>query len=201
MFKKLSPVALSTIPVLLALNVATGLVVGGLKLPVYLDAIGTCLAALLLYPLGLTGLLAAIAVGVGSFVISGALFNPVLFWFIGTQVVIAIYSYAVFARHLHAQVNPSLRRTIAIATFHGIVLGLICAIVNAPVVALVFGGVTGSGVSLIAAVLLKAGQSLWTATINFGLLTEPLDKGLQCIAAGLVYRSLDRAGIRIEGNR
>jgi len=86
---------------------------------------------------------------------------------------------------------------VAIAVLHGICLGLICAVVNAPVVALVFGGVTGSGVSLVAAVLLKAGQSLWTATINFGLLTEPLDKGLQCVAAALVFRSLQRAGVRI----
>lgn len=201
MFSKLSPVALSTIPVLLALNVVTGVVVGALKLPVYLDAIGTCLAALLLYPLGVPGLLAAIAVGVGSFIISGALFNPVLFWFTGTQAVIAIYAYLAFARHLRSKPNPTLKRTLAISIFHGIVLGLICAIVNAPVVALVFGGVTGSGVSLIAAVLLKAGQSLWTATINFGLLTEPLDKGLQCVAAALVYRSLERAGIRIGASK
>lgn len=197
MSQKLSPVAISTIPVLLALNVATGLVVGALKLPVYLDAIGTCLAALLLYPLGLAGLLAAMTVGIGSFVVSGALFNPVLFWFTGTQAVIAVYCYFAFARHLHGQLNPSLRRTVAIAVLHGICLGLICAVVNAPVVALVFGGVTGSGVSLVAAVLLKAGQSLWTATINFGLLTEPLDKALQCVAAALVFRSLVRAGVRI----
>ncbi len=197
MRSRLSPIAISTIPVLLALNVATGLLVGMLKLPVYLDAIGTCLAALLLYPLGVTGLVAALVVGAGSFIIAGILFNPVLFWFVGTQIVIAVYSYAVFARHIHSLNNPTAFKLGVIAVMHGCILGLICAVVNAPVVALVFGGVTGSGVSLVAALLLKAGQSLWTATLNFGLLTEPLDKSLQCLAAVLVYRSLARAGIRI----
>jgi hypothetical protein len=68
-------------------------------------------------------------------------------------------------------------------------------VVNAPIVALVFGGVTGSGVSLLAAVLLKAGQSLWSATITFGLLSEPLDKGLQCLLAMFVLMRIRSAGL------
>lgn len=187
---------LSVIPATIALNMIVGVVVNLLKIPVYLDAIGTVLTVLLLYPLGRPALLAGIVTGVSSFVIAGVIFNPVLFWFTGTQAVIAIYTFFVFARLLYRYGDGNFIAGFVISLLSGVGLGLVAAVVNAPVVALVFGGVTGSGPSLIAALFLKAGQTVWEATMSFGLTSEPIDKGLQCIIAFLVFRRLRASGLK-----
>lgn len=189
---------LAIIPTNLALNVAIGVIVNLMKLPVYLDAIGTVLSVLILYPFGIHALWAGIAVGVGSFVIAGTIFNPVLFWFIGTQAIIAVYTYFVYAKLLYKYENASNAKRIAISIFSGAILGFVTSIVNAPIVAIVFGGVTGSGPSLIAALFLKAGQTIWQATMFFGLTSEPIDKALQCLVAFVVFSRLKAGGLRLS---
>jgi len=188
---------LAIIPTALALNISIGVIVNMLKIPVYLDAIGTVLTVLLLYPFGKKALWSGIAVGIGSFLIAGVILNPVLFWFTGTQAVIAIYTYYVFAKilFLHEQANNTKKLVISILS--GVFLGFVAAIVNAPIVALIFGGVTGSGPSLIAALFLKAGQNVWEATMSFGLTSEPIDKALQCMIAFIVYNRLISGGLKL----
>src|SRR5204862_452856 len=61
---------------------------------------------------------------------------------------------------------------------YGIVTGLTAAVVSAPVVAYLFGGVTGSGSALVVAVFLQAGHQLLSASLSSGLMIEPIDKTL-----------------------
>src|SRR5512135_3064899 len=77
---------------LVALNISIGGIVHIIKLPIFLDAIGTIMATLLL------GLVPGIIVGVLSFVLAAVLINPTYIWFIGTQTVIAIYIYLIASR-------------------------------------------------------------------------------------------------------
>jgi energy-coupling factor transport system substrate-specific component len=72
---------------------------------------------------------------------------------------------------------------------YGIVTGLVAAVVSAPVVAYLFGGVTGSGSTFIVALFLKAGQQLLSAALLSGLAAEPVDKTLQVLLAALLYRA------------
>ena len=121
---------LALIPLGIGLNLALGTLINALKLPVYLDAVGTVLVTLLV------GLRAGIIVSVGSFLLGGMLINPVLPWFSGTQAAIAVYTHFVGKRGAFR----SIPRTIVA----GIGLGVVAGIVSAPVIVVLFGGITGA---------------------------------------------------------
>jgi len=137
-----------------ALNVGLGAIVYLIKLPVYLDAIGTIACALLAGALGWRGFVLAAFVGAVSFVITGLLLNPVIMWFIPTQIAIAAYCFWI--------ARPVLRTNLATGQFGtsgvvrvvllGLGLGLFAGIVSAPMITYVFGGITGAGASVIVAV-------------------------------------------------
>jgi energy-coupling factor transport system substrate-specific component len=171
--------ALAVIPLGIAMNIALGTIVHTLKLPIFLDAVGTITVTLLL------GMRAGIAVGVLSFLIGGLLTDPVLPWFSGTQVVIAVYTHIV-ARYAGFRSIP---KTI----LSGIGLGVVAAIASAPVIVMLFGGITGSGSSLVVAFLLKSGQGIIKSVLLSGLASEPLDKTLQCLLSMWILRGLPKS--------
>jgi energy-coupling factor transport system substrate-specific component len=160
----------------IALNLAIGTLVHTLKLPLYIDAVGTILVTLV------AGLWPGIIVGVLSFLIGGVLVNPVLPWFSGTQAAIAIYVHFV-AKQGGFKTWP---RTIAA----GVGLGVVAGLVSAPVIVKMFGGITGSGPSLVVAYLLATGKTLFKSVLASGLASEPLDKTIQCLLAVWVLRGM-----------
>lgn len=167
---------LALIPLGIALNLALGTIVHTLKLPVYVDAVGTIVVTLI------AGLRAGVITGVISFLLGGILTNPVLPWFSATQAAIAIYVHFTAKRGWFRSIS----RTIAV----GIGLGVVAAVVSAPVIVYLFGGVTGSGASLIVAFLLASGKSVIKSVVLSGLAAEPLDKTIQCLLAGWLLRGL-----------
>lgn len=74
----------------------------------------------------------------------------------------------------------------------GLVTGLVAAVVSAPIAAFVFGGVTGFGGDVIIAAFRAAGSSLYQATLQQGLLSDPLDKMITCLVAFLVLAAMPR---------
>jgi len=175
----LSEKQLTLMGMLVALNVAIGGIVNIIKLPVYLDSIGTILACILL------GLLPGIIVGILSFLVMAALVNPVYVWFIGTQAMIAIFVYMVALRLM---AFASTWRTIAT----GAALGIVAGIVSAPVIVMAFGGVSGSGRDLITAAIASTGQQIYKAVLLSGAASEPADKILQVLAAYFILKSLPK---------
>lgn len=173
---------LAVIPLGIALNLGIGTLVHLLKLPVYLDAVGTIAITLLCGPV------VGVIVGVLSFLLGGVLVNPVLPWFSGTQAAIAIYTHLVGKRGGF--------RTLGWTVLSGIGLGVVAGVVSAPVIAKLFGGVTGSGASFIAAYLLATGKSLLQSVVLSGLAAEPLDKTLQCLLAVWLLRGLPKSVLR-----
>src|SRR5262249_1464097 len=112
-------------------------------------------------------------------------------WFELTDVAIALFSTFVIARGaaiFRARPLPATAFAARILIY-GIATGIIAAIVSAPVVVYLFGGVTGSGSAFLVAFFLKAGQQLMSAAIMSGLAAEPLDKTLQVLFAALLYRA------------
>jgi energy-coupling factor transport system substrate-specific component len=176
---RLTTQQLALMGMLIALNVAIGGIVHVVKLPVYLDAIGTIVAAVAL------GLLPAVIVGVLSFVLAAVLVNPVYLYFCGTQAVIALFVYLLAA---HAAAFKSAARVVAT----GIALGIVAGVVSAPVIVFVFGGVAGSGRDLITAGLISTGHQIYKSVILSGVASEPVDKLLQCLAAFYVLKSLPK---------
>jgi energy-coupling factor transport system substrate-specific component len=174
-----------------ALNFAIGTVVYLIKLPIYLDSIGTILCALLLAPARWVAFVCACLAGTIGLLITGLLVNPFLPWFWLTVVGIALVSAFFTAEGVatfRARPMPAGAFAARIVGY-GIVTGLVAAIVSAPVVAYLFGGVTGSGSTFIVALFLKAGQQLLSAALLSGLAAEPVDKTLQVLLAALLYRA------------
>jgi energy-coupling factor transport system substrate-specific component len=168
-----------------ALNVALGTIVYLIKLPIYLDAVGTIATALLVGPTHSKGCLLSSVVGAVSFVLSGMLFNPVLFWFIPTQIAIAAFSYYVIRPLLRGYFIDGLFTPgrVGLVLVLGVGLGIVAAVVSAPFIAYQFGGITGSGASLVVALLLKSGSTLLQSVLVSGLTSEPVDKTFQLMMA------------------
>jgi energy-coupling factor transport system substrate-specific component len=170
---------LALIPVGIALNVALGGVVNALKLPIYLDAVGTILVTVLV------GWKAGVVVGVISFILASILISPVYVYFIGTQAVIAVYVHLVIT-HLRILSRPW---KIALA---GVGLGIVAGVVSAPVIVYVFGGASGSGRDLVTALIVGSGQQIMKAVVLSGAASEPIDKTLQLFLAYSLVRSLPK---------
>lgn len=177
---------LALIPLGIGINIGVGALMFALKLPIYLDAIGTILITILL------GWRAGIITGVLSFVLTSILINPLAIYFIGTQAAIAIYIHWVAQRGGFS----NLLKTI----LSGIGLGIVSAIISAPVIVYLFGGITGNGPSLIVAYLVASGKTILKSVILSGLSIEPIDKTLQCLLALFILKSLPQRTLRSFSN-
>lgn len=169
----------SLIPIGIAINIVVGFIATTLKLPIYLDAIGTIIVTIL------GGLVPGILTGILSFLLGGLLTNPVLPYFILTQAVIAIY--------LYHTLNNGWYKKILHQVLCGIGLGIVAGIVSAPVIVYLFGGITGSGRSLITAFLLASGEGILESVIYSGLTSEPIDKTIQILLGVFVVKGLPRS--------
>ena len=173
--KRLSePRFLGLMAVCVGLNLGIGFVVTGVKLPLYLDSIGTMIAT------ALGGLWVGIPCGLISVVV-GSAYSPTLWAYAGTMTVIAIYV---------AVVRPFgyLSRWMPTALF-GIGLGVVCAIVSAPVTTYLWKGASLSGADTVTAFFSGKGVTLLVSVILAGLAVDPIDKLLtSVIAFGLMIR-------------
>jgi len=177
-----------------ALNFSIGNIVYLIKLPVYLDSVGTILCALLLFPDRGAAIVCAFIAGLIGVILTGLLLNPFLPWFTLTVLAIALVSALLTARAtdtFRARPLPKVAFVTKVVIF-GVITGIVSAVTAAPVVAYLFGGVTGSGSALVVAYFMKSGSVLWDATLRSGLIIEPLDKTLQVLLAALLYRATPR---------
>jgi len=164
---------LALIPIGIAINIVIGTIAHWLKLPIYLDAIGTILITFII------GWKYGAITGVLSFLLAGILTNPILPFFSLTQIAIAIYIYYFIKKGAFKNIWTTL--------IIGIGLGIVAGLVSAPVIAYLFGGITGSGRSLITAYLIKSGENLLNSVALSGFASEPLDKTIQIfIAIGII---------------
>ena len=177
-----------------ALNFAIGNIVYLVKLPIYLDSIGTILCALLIFPDRRAAFICASIAGFIGVILSGLVINPFLPWFMFTMLAIALVSALLTGRATETfRARPlPVPPFVAKVVICGVVTGIASAIVSAPVVVWLFGGVTGSGTAFVVAFFLKTGQQLLNSALLSGLTTEPIDKTLQVLLAALLYRATPR---------
>jgi energy-coupling factor transport system substrate-specific component len=130
------------------------------------------------------------AAGWMSLAVSG-LVNPFLPWFAMTDVAISLVTALLTVGAAEIFRARPLRTVpfVAQVLLCGIATGIVSGVVSAPVVAYLFGGVTGSGSAFVVAVFLKAGQHLMNAAMFSGLAADPPDKILQVLFAALLYRA------------
>ncbi len=173
---------LALIPSAVAFNVAMGTVVHAIKLPIYLDCIGVIATTLI------AGLWPGLVVGILSFAVAALIGNPQVIFFTGTPIAVAIYT------HLLAK-RGALKTTPRVILV-GIGMGVLAGIISAPVVAIVFGGITSAGSSTVTAFFLAAGKSLIRSVLFAGLACEPIDKVAQCLIAVWLVRAVPQDLLR-----
>ena len=169
------------IPIAIAINIAVGQIVLVLKLPVFLDSIGTVLVAVLCGPWAgaLTGTL--------SNMIWGIAIDPGAFpWW----PVAAMIGYMA-GRMAQWGFFKSWWKVVVT----GLVIPLTSAIVTTPIAVYLFGGITASGSSFITAYLLATGQGIWSAVVSTSFLTEPVDKITTAMIAFAIIQGLPKRTI------
>jgi energy-coupling factor transport system substrate-specific component len=180
-----------------ALNLVVGTIVYLFKLPIYLDMIGTILCALAIQSSRRVAFIASAAAALISFLLGG-LVNPYLPWFSGTGVAVAAVVAFVGGPQAARFRTDSMRKPIFWVRVAGlgILTGLVAAVVSAPVVVFLFGGVTGSGSAALVAFFLKTGHQLMRSALLSGLTAEPIDKTAQILLAVLLLRATPASFLR-----
>ncbi len=169
-----------------ALNVSIGYFAGLLKLPLYLDSIGTILIA------ALCGPIYGIIVGLSALIILTLTAVPTVIAYAGTAVVIAILS-ASLARIGFLR---NLRVTIA----GGLLLGVAAAAASAPVTTFLYGGVSLAGADAVTTFLRACGMPLWKSALLGSLITDSLDKVITALVCfGLIQSLPPRMLDKIKG--
>jgi hypothetical protein len=74
----------------------------------------------------------------------------------------------------------------------GAITGVISALISAPISAVFFSGVTGSGTDLLVAAFQKAGSELNAAVLQQGLLSDPIDKTVTFFVVFALLGTLSR---------
>ncbi len=74
----------------------------------------------------------------------------------------------------------------------GAITGVISALISAPIAAVFFSGVTGSGTDLLVAAFQKAGSDLQGAVVQQGLLSDPIDKTITFFVVFAILGVLSR---------
>ncbi|KEZ86231.1 membrane protein [Clostridium sulfidigenes] len=165
-----------------AINLVGGFIALSLKLPIYIDTIGTILVSILFGPVS-----GAVVGGLSS-IINGITFDPISFYFLPVQLVVGIGTGMLFKGE-KVGVLKSILRILLIT-----VLGSATAAVIA---SFVFQGITSSGSSILVAILKNSGISIITAVFSTQIFTDLLDKA---VSFGLVFTVIKMLPLDIKSN-
>ncbi|MCX6142200.1 MAG: hypothetical protein NTZ35_03175 [Ignavibacteriales bacterium] len=154
--------ALPFVAFCIALNLTAGQITAALKIPLYLDSIGTILVAVLVGPWS------AIICGSAANLLAAAFGNPSMIFFIPVVIVIGAFT-GFLAR-------KGWFRKWYLVVIGGILQGVLAALVSAPISAYVFGGVMMAGTDFLVLYFRSVGNNLLNSVIYQGLASDPVDK-------------------------
>ena len=177
-----SMLSILIIPVGVAVNVVGGQLASLLHLPMYLDTIGTIFTAIIAGPWvgAVTGLLTNVVTGI---------LNPVNFWFIHVNIAAGLIT-GFIARA--GWFTSWWKGLLGIA-----IMSISTTILSAPAVVYVYGGVTGSGTSLITAVLIGSGKNIWAAFFSVEIIWTLIDRLISwLISIGVIKCIPDRTLVK-----
>lgn len=174
--RQLASQTLALIVISIAINMIGGQLISLLKLPIFLDSIGTLISAVLLGPfIGmLTGLLTNL--------LWGLLTDPIAAAFAPVAMVIGLVA-GWLAR-------LGWFRTLPTVLASGVVITLAVTVVAVPIRTALFGGVTGSGADLFVAWMHSMGQDLMASVAITVLGANLVDKILTAIVVWILLRQL-----------
>ena len=160
--EEMTGAALPFVAFCIALNLTAGQITAALKIPLYLDSIGTILVAVLVGPWS------AVICGSSANLLAAAFGNPSMIFFIPVVAVIGAFS-GFLAR-------KGWFRKWYLVVIGGILQGILAAIVSAPISAYLFGGVMMAGTDFLVLYFRSVGNTLLNSVIYQGLASDPADK-------------------------
>lgn len=180
--RRFSSLSLALIVMCIAINMIGGQLAIMLKLPIFLDSIGTFISAILLGPwIGLlTGLLTNL--------LWGLLTDPIAAAFAPVAMVIGLVA-GWLAR-------AGWFRTLPKVIVSGVIITLAVTLVAVPLRTWLFGGVTGSGADLFVAWMHSMGQNLVESVAVTVLGANLIDKILTAVVVWVLLRQLPQRTLR-----
>ncbi|MCX6025971.1 MAG: ECF transporter S component [Chloroflexi bacterium] len=175
--RQFNTITLVMIPIAIAINIAVGQLALLIKVPLYLDSIGTILVGVLAGPWAgaLTGFLSNVIWTLAGW------YTPAIA-FAGVAAIIGALA-GVFGRA--GWPNSWWKAILA-----GLLTGLTAAVLSAPIATYVFGGVMGSGTDAVVAMARSVGLDSLGANIAQGAFSDPMDKMASYLIVYLVLRAL-----------
>lgn len=172
----LTTMAWILIPVGVGINLAGHFIAQALRLPIYLDVIGTIIVGILAGPWA--GALAGLMTNVAAALILTPTWLP--------YAVVSILIGIAAGLLQRAGWFDTIWRTVV----SGLIITVVAVVSSAPITVLVFGGVTGAGTDLIRGYLLATGQELIQSVVTTAIIVEPVDKILSALVGYLVVTNL-----------
>ncbi|MGL6418675.1 ECF transporter S component [Aeromonas allosaccharophila] len=179
---KLSSYNLAFMVICIAINMVAGQAVSMLKLPIFLDSIGTVLCAILAGPW------MAVATGLLTNLLWGLLTGPIAAAFAPVAMMIGL-SAGMMARAGWFNNLPKV-------VVSSVVITLALTLVAIPIRSYLFGGATGSGADFMVAYLHAMGSDLQESVAVTVLGTNLLDKLLTVLIAWGLVRRLPQRTLR-----
>ena len=157
----------------MAINIICPFIAAGLRLPIYMDSIGTIFVTTIL------GFKYGALAGVAGSLISGFTFDIYSLYYFPVQIITA------YMTELSMKNNFLNGKKII---FGGLIVSFPTAIVSSVITAFVFGGITSSGSSYIVALLRSVGLSLTASCVLVQIFTEYLDKTMAVVITKVVLK-------------
>lgn len=177
MNKKINIRNLTLVSMGIALNVIGALVALGLRLPIYLDSIGTILIACLIGPKY------AVMTGVCGSLVSGITFDPYSIYFAPVQISTGLLAGIMYNKgFLKGKKTP-------LGVF---IFTLPTSIISACIAAFLFGGVTSSGSSYIVQILSHFNVPMVVGVFATQVITDYADKFIAVIIVTLVVSAMPK---------
>ena len=173
--KKTNTFKITIMSIAAVLNIIGAFIAVALKLPIFIDTIGTFLSAFLFGPIG--GMLT----GIVTSLINGLTFDPYSLYFIPVQVIIGLMAGICYKRNLFK--GKFLILGITITTVMG---SLMASLISA----FVFGGITSSGTSFIVMYLKEAGVNIVASIFSTQILFDLVDKGITVLLVLTILKAV-----------
>ncbi len=160
----------------IAVNMALGQITQMVKLPIFLDSLGTMVIAVMAGPW------AGLITGVVTNLIWGVILSPTAAAFAPVAGVIGLVA-GLLAR-------AGMFRGPVQAAISGAIIAVALAFVAVPIRVWLFGGVTGSGADFLTGWLLQTGRDLFSSTLYTVVVSNLADKIITALLAWAILRGL-----------
>ena len=169
--------SLVLIPIAVGINLLGNLIVSTLKLPIYLDLVGTTIAG------AIGGGVTAVIVAILSSTFQGLFINPIYFPFM----IVSIANALIIGFSAKKGLFSSFKKAI----IPWLIIVVASTITASFVSIVVFGGITGAtGSSVLTAAFIGATQNIVKAVVSSTIIVEIADKAIAVFAAVVVLKKI-----------